>query len=149
MTADLGGPSATYYRNRVAESPHRAWAVVLPHHTRAAAIARRSTGEALSSWNLDHLEPVAVLVVSELVTNAVLHARPSASSPELHLHAGSTWLRIEVHDTDPRPPQPRTPIGLDEAGRGLLLIEAITDQWGVYRTATGKAVWAILRLTRT
>ena len=148
MTADLGGPSATYYGNRVSETPHRAWTVVLPHHTRAAAMARRSTGDVLHTWDLDHLEPVAVLVVSELVTNAVLHTRPIATPPELHLHAGSTWLRIEVHDTDPRPPQPRTPIGLDEAGRGLLLIEAITDQWGVYGTATGKAVWAILQLTR-
>jgi anti-sigma regulatory factor (Ser/Thr protein kinase) len=148
MTADPGGSGAAGYRNSVAERPHRAWTVVLPQHTRAAAVARRSTGEVLRAWELDHLEPVALLVVSELVTNAVLHAYTGGSSPELHLHAGSTWLRIEVHDADPRPPQPRTPAGLDEAGRGLLLIEAITAEWGVYVTATGKAVWAILQLSR-
>ena len=147
MTADLGGPSTTRYQNSVAEWPHRAWTVVLPQHTQAAAVARRSTGEVLRAWNLDHLEPVALLVVSELVTNAILHAHASGFAPELHLHAGSTWLRIEVHDTDPRPPQPRTPAGLDEAGRGLLLIEAITDQWGVCSTSTGKAVWAILQFS--
>ena len=147
MTADLGGPSATYARNNVAERPHRAWTVVLPYHIRAAAIARGSTREVLHAWDLDRLEPVAVLVVSELGTNAILHTRRSMSSPELHLHAGSTWLRIEVHDPDPRRPQPRNPDGLDEAGRGLLLIEAITDQWGAYRTATGKVVWATLPLT--
>lgn len=60
---------------------------------------------------------------------------------------GSAWLRIEVHDTDPSPPHQRTPTALDETGGGLLLIEAITHEWGVYGTATGKTVWATLQVS--
>lgn len=148
MTADLGGFSKLRRRPGVAEMPRRTWTVILPSSAQAPAVARRSAGDLLRYWGLGHVEDIALLVISELVTNAVLHAHASGGSPELHLYADGAWLRIEVHDTDPRPPQPRTPAGLDEAGRGLLLIEAITDQWGVYGTATGKAVWAVLRLTQ-
>lgn len=148
MTADLGGSHTVRHPRSVTEIPHRTWTVILPHHAQAPVVARRSAGEVLRYWGLGGVEETALLVISELVTNAVLHAHADGSSPELHLHAGSAWLRIEVHDTDPRPPQPRAPVGLDETGRGLLLIEAITDRWGVYATATGKAVWAALLLSR-
>lgn len=148
MTAEPGGSSAIRHQHSVAEMPHQAWTVILPQHARAAAAARRSADETLRWWGLDDVAEAALLVVSELVTNAVLHARASGPSLELRLRAGSTWLRIEVHDADPRPPQLRRPAGLDEGGRGLLLVEAITDEWGVYGTPTGKAVWAALQLAR-
>lgn len=148
MTADQCGTSAIRPQHSVAEMPQRAWTVVLPQHARAAAAARRSAGETLRWWGLGDVVEVALLVISELVSNAVLHACASGPSLELRLCAGSTWLRIEVHDTDPQPPQLRRPAGLDEGGRGLLLVEAITDEWGVYGTPTGKAVWAALQFAR-
>ena len=148
MTADQCGTSAIRHQHCAAEMPQRAWTVVLPRHPRAAAVARRSAGETLRWWGLDDVAEAALLVISELVSNAVLHARASGPSLELRLRAGSTRLRVEVHDTDARPPQLRRPAGLDEGGRGLLLVEAITDEWGVYGTPTGKAVWAALQLAR-
>ena len=55
-----------------------------------------------------------------------------------------TWLRIEVLDADPCPPQPRTPAELDESGFGFVLVEALADKWGVSPASTGKTVWVEL-----
>jgi hypothetical protein len=62
----------------------------------------------------------------------------------LRLENVGTWLRIEVHDADPRPPRPSTPVGLDESGFGFVLVDALAGKWGVRETTTGKAVWAEL-----
>lgn len=90
----------------------------------------------------------AELLVSELVTNAVLHARPDAAGTVagtvLRLEYGGGWLRIEVHDTSPHAPRPRTPDWLDESGFGLMLVDSLATKWGVQQTAQGKAVWAEL-----
>jgi two-component sensor histidine kinase len=90
---------------------------------------------------LRHLDETATLLVSELVGNAVRHASTDGSRLELRLEAAGNWLRIEVSDCDPRPPQPRAPSGLEESGFGFVLVEALADKWGVRKTATGKAVW--------
>jgi anti-sigma regulatory factor (Ser/Thr protein kinase) len=105
-------------------------------------MARRVTREELASWRLAHLQDSAALVVSELVANALQHA--AADPPGLRLEAGDDWLRIEVHDADPRWPRIRAADDLAEAGRGLVLVEAIASKWGVRETTTGKAVWAEL-----
>ena len=110
----------------------------------APGLARQATHEALASWRLAHLEDTAVLLVSELVTNAVRHARTGGSVLALRLEIAGSWLRIEVHDADPRLPEPRTPAGHDESGFGFVLIEALADKWGVRETGVGKAVWAEL-----
>ncbi len=80
--------------------------------------------------------------MSELVTNAVRHARGAGAI--LELEAAGTWLRIEVHDTDPRPPRPRILAEAAESGFGLVLVDGLASRWGVRQTATGKAVWAEL-----
>ncbi len=108
---------------------------------RAVRLARQATRDALATWRLAYLEETAVLLVSELVTNAVRHARDS-DAITLELQAAGTWLRIEVQDADPRWPQPRTPAGFDESGFGFVLVDALAGKWGVRETATGKAVWA-------
>ena len=71
------------------------------------------------------------------------HAR-HAGSLALRLETTGNGLRIEVHDADSRWPQPGTPTGLDESGFGFVLVDALTDKWGVSDTALGKAVWAEL-----
>jgi anti-sigma regulatory factor (Ser/Thr protein kinase) len=118
--------------------------LTLPAAGRAAGVARQVTRETLTAWRVAHLEETAVLLISELVTNAVRHARTGPLAMALHLEAAGAWLRIEVHDADPHEPRQRTPAGLDESGFGLLLIEALAGSWGVRQTATGKAVWAEL-----
>jgi serine/threonine-protein kinase RsbW len=113
---------------------------------RAVGLARRATHEALVSWQAAHAEETATLLVSELVTNAVRHAETGGSALVLRLETAGSWLRIEVHDADPRVPQPRTPDRLDGSGFGFVLIEALADNWGVREATTGKAVWAELAL---
>jgi serine/threonine-protein kinase RsbW len=116
----------------------------LPAAAQAARLARRATCAALLSWGIAHLQEAAVLLVSELVTNAVQHTRTGSPTIVLRLEAGQTTLRIEVEDADPRWPQPRLPVGLDESGFGFVLVEALARKWGVRETAAGKAVWAEL-----
>jgi len=117
--------------------------MTLPTASRAVRLARQATRDALVTWRLAYLEETAVLLVSELVTNAVRHAR--GSDPiTLELQAAGTWLRIEVQDADPRWPRPRTPAEFDGSGFGFVLVDALAGKWGVRETATGKAVWAEL-----
>ncbi len=115
--------------------------MTLPTANCAVRLAREATRDALATWRLAYLEETAVLLVSELVTNSVRHARDS-DAITLELEGAETWLRIEVQDADPRWPQPRTPAGFDESGFGFVLVDALAGKWGVRETATGKAVWA-------
>ena len=116
--------------------------IILPPADQAAGLARRATRDVLAAWQLAGLADSALLLVSELVTNSVRHA---CTSLALRLEIAGTSLRIEVHDQEPRRPQPRTPDGLEESGFGLVLVAALASSWGVDDTATGKAVWAELR----
>ena len=143
MAGDLGGSDAALARPRVEGGKYQAFSTVLPAHELAARMARRATRDTLACWGLDHLRETAALLVSELVSNAVRHARTGLVL-ELGLEACGTWLRMEVLDADPDPPSPRIPAALDESGFGFVLIEALADKWGVRETATGKGVWAEL-----
>jgi len=122
----------------------RRMTLTLPAAGPAPGLARQATRNTLAAWRVDHLEETAVLLVSELVTNAVRHARTGTVTMALCLEAAGAWLRIEVRDADPNEPQPRSPAGLDGSGFGLVLLEALAGKWGVRQTATGKAVWAEL-----
>jgi serine/threonine-protein kinase RsbW len=123
--------------------------LALPAAAVAVRLARRATRDALAAWQLRDLEETAVLLVSELVTNAVRHARDTrVITLELHeeIHEEAKHLRLEVHDADPRWPAsaPRTGVDCDESGFGFVLVDALADQWGVRPTPAGKAVWAEL-----
>jgi len=127
-----------------AARPPRVRQATLPVARQSPGMARQVARDALMSWHLTHLTDTAILLISELVTNAVLHARTNGLGLALQLEVHRTWLRIEVHDADLREPQPRTPAGLEESGLGLVLVDALADRWGVEETPAGKAVWAEL-----
>ncbi|MFE2595629.1 ATP-binding protein [Streptomyces sp. NPDC059396] len=113
---------------------------------RCVGLARMELRKALADWGLSELEDSAVLIVSELVSNASLHARVTPEQViETHYFRSSGGLRIEVHDGSPVWPQPRTPDPEALDGRGLLLVDALADEWGVAdRAGRGKMIWASL-----
>jgi anti-sigma regulatory factor (Ser/Thr protein kinase) len=115
--------------------------VALPLDPLAAGLARKEVRGALSSWGLEWLEDTALLLVSELVGNAVRHARLGGSELRLRVADTGAWLRVEVVDADPHLPQLHVPAGLDESGFGLVLVEALAAKWGVDQAAVGKTVW--------
>jgi anti-sigma regulatory factor (Ser/Thr protein kinase) len=143
MTAGMSGSGDAHALAGAASEPGCALRLVLPAAVQATGLARIATREALASWGVTHLE-TAVLLVSELVTNAVRHAETPAVILTLRLETAAGLLRIEVQDADPRWPQPRTPAGLDESGFGLVLVDALAGKWGVRDTPPGKSVWAEL-----
>jgi len=119
--------------------------ITLPAHGQAAGMARRAIQKALRSWDLEHLAETAALLVSELVGNVLRHARTGGAPLELRLAATGNRLRIEVVDADPRAPAMRIPSADVEGGYGLVLVEALADDWGAQPTPNGKVVWIELR----
>ncbi len=91
-----------------------------------------------------HAEVVedAVLLVSELVTNSVLHGGPPLV---VAVDCTEAALQVRVRDGSPQLPTPRDAARGDENGRGLALVDAMSDEWGVERDADGKHVWFVLR----
>lgn|ERR1022692_532185 len=144
MTPDPDGSSTIQAWPGTVNDLRRAWRTTLPAVGQAAGLARRATCDTLTAWGISHLEETAALLVSELVGNSVRHARGDRLALELRLETSGTRLRIEVLDSDPRPPRPRAPAQLDESGYGFVLVEALSDRWGVRQKATRKAVWAEL-----
>jgi anti-sigma regulatory factor (Ser/Thr protein kinase) len=143
MTADKGGPDDIQINSDGVAGPWRRLLMTLPADGHSVRLARHATRVVLTAWRLAHLEETAVLLVSELVTNAVRHAR-GTEVIEVDLHATRAWLRIEIEDADRRWPQSRIPGGSDESGFGLVLVDALAAKWGVRETEAGKAVWAEL-----
>ncbi|WP_392891879.1 ATP-binding protein [Streptomyces sp. LN699] len=95
----------------------------------------------LASWGLASLTHAAELALTELIANVVRHAPGQGCSVLILCRPGG--VRVEVSDGShalPRVPGPPGP-ELSEGGRGLLLIEAVTDRWGADPNPTGKTVW--------
>jgi CheY-like chemotaxis protein/anti-sigma regulatory factor (Ser/Thr protein kinase) len=111
----------------------------LPPEPESAARARRWVTEVLRDWRLTDLMDDVLLVVSELVGNAVRHARTDL---RVVLSRGDTAVRVEVEDHGPGTPEPRLPDDRAEGGRGLLLVGVVSQAWGVEDLADGKSVWA-------
>ena len=108
----------------------------------APARARSRVRAAIRAWNIPVDPDVAVLLTSELVTNAIRHE--ATETVTLVIRSSGDQLRVEVHDTSPFMPVPmETPAGA-EAGRGLMLVGALAKEWGAYRTPAGKAVYVTL-----
>lgn len=113
----------------------------------APARSRQFTHDTCALWGVGRVGGVAELVASELVTNAVIHARTPFT---VTLRLADGRLHVAVRDGDPRPmlrPSPGAGGGPhDEHGRGLLLLDAMADAWGCSPTADGKVVWATIEV---
>ncbi|MDX3574949.1 ATP-binding protein [Streptomyces sp. ID05-47C] len=116
------------------------WSVEYDPRPSAVGEARSQVRRQLESWGLaepEDLVDTAVLLVSELATNALLH---SASHYRLTLTAAHGVLRCEVADTGRRTPQVLQ-AGSAESGRGMFLVEALARRWGCHQDGPGKTVW--------
>jgi CheY-like chemotaxis protein len=110
---------------------------------RDVRLARQFLVAHCARWGCQDIVADAELVVSELVTNAIVHAGRCC---ELAIAFRSGWLRIEVTDDAGGGPEVQAPDARSEHGRGLLLVSAMTTAWGVEPLpAGGKLVWAALR----
>ena len=118
------------------------WQVALPGAAAAVPEARHAVTEQLVAWHCEPLRDATALVVSELVTNAVLHARTPL---EVSLLREPDGVRVSVTDGGEGLPQTHPTLGLGTTGRGLLLLEALALSWGVEPLPEGgKTVWAVL-----
>ena len=104
----------------------------------SARLARQFVVATLLEWHAEHLIDTASLLTSELVTNAVLHAD---SAIELRVAREANLIRFEVEDHGGGHPKPRHPRPEETSGRGLALVDTLSDAWGVDRINSGKAVW--------
>ena len=118
--------------------PSRTASLSVPEGPGGVGQARRFAQAQVGAWGLAALAEVTVLLVSEAVTNALLH---TGSSPVLWLGARGGLLRVEVRDASPVLPALRPRNELAATGRGLRLIDALAARWGSESAAGGKVVW--------
>jgi anti-sigma regulatory factor (Ser/Thr protein kinase) len=115
----------------------------LPPHPTSPAAGRRFVADVL--WQRGFATAViddAVLLTSEAVTNAVVHA---GTPIDVVVTVDAAMARIEVHDGQPDLPVARDPAPDDASGRGLRVIEALAEAWGVQHSVDGTCLWFELR----
>jgi anti-sigma regulatory factor (Ser/Thr protein kinase) len=108
----------------------------------AAAEARSQVGVAISAWDVPVDPTVAVLLTSELVTNAIRHG--AGETVTLAITCSCGQLRVDVHDMSCSLPVLVDAPADAETGRGLMLVSTLSTEWGFYRTPAGKAVYFTL-----
>jgi CheY-like chemotaxis protein len=109
-----------------------------PPDTRSVGSARAFAQQTLDRWCESDLGEVVTLLLSELVTNAVVHA---ASAPNVAIHLLPDRVHLEVADADGTELHPVDASPDAESGRGLVLVEALAHRWGQVRLPEGKVVW--------
>ena len=132
--------------NRVERPRATSAAGELLHHLchadlRAVAEARGLLREHLDRWGLKKLSDTAELLMSELVTNALVHTEHGAVLTARLTPHPARRLRVEVHDFAAHHPRARVADDQSCNGRGLLIVRALADAWGVSTQQAGKTVW--------
>ena len=112
----------------------------LPPEPVSVVEARQFVRRTLAEWRCDELRDAAGQIVTELATNAVLHA----GTPFTVIVTMARVVRIEVHDRSPIVPELKSVSTSATTGRGLMVVQALAQSWGVARAPDGKCVWAEL-----
>jgi len=113
----------------------------------AAGQARGQVQAAIRTWDISVDPDVAVLLTSELVTNAITHE--AGGDITLAITCSRDRLRVDVHDTSRSMPVLVEASAEAETGRGLMLVATLSDEWGCYSTPAGKAVYFTLAFQPT
>ncbi|WP_371538343.1 ATP-binding protein [Streptomyces sp. NBC_00466] len=127
---------------------HPGYSQTLPREPESAATARRLVRTAMAAWGLeqDMIEP-GTLIISELVSNAVVHSR-LASIRVMVSQPTPSLVRLGVVDRSKVLPMLRTDSDGDQIhGRGLVLVDGFSHRWGTDLYRWGKQVWAELEVT--
>ncbi|MCI2238496.1 SpoIIE family protein phosphatase [Paenibacillus sp. TRM 82003] len=135
LLADYAGPAPGSRESQLA----------LPGDTRAVAAAREHLRVTLDAWGLVRVADEAELVVSELVTNAVLHTGSGTALTVRH-DPLSACLALGVDDCSTSHPLPRGAGEDSLSGRGMQIVEVLAERWWVSAHGDGKTVWAELRV---
>ncbi|MFH8449243.1 SpoIIE family protein phosphatase [Streptomyces fungicidicus] len=114
---------------------------VTPGDPEALAGARRMIRTAVGAWGAGDRADEIELVADEMITNVLMHTEGSAVVTLRALTGGEPRVRVEVEDTSSALPRRREAGESGVSGRGLLLIETLTDVWGVEARGGGKCVW--------
>jgi DNA-binding NarL/FixJ family response regulator len=109
-----------------------------PAELQSARAARKFVGSVLDQWSCSDLEDAVQLLVSELVTNAVIHAQ---SEVEVALYLRPGRVRVEVIDSATEYVHRRAAADDEQSGRGMALTEALAAAWGIDTLLAGKSVW--------
>lgn len=107
------------------------------------ALARKAVSQQLDIWNLSEMAFATELIVTELATNALVHA----SAPITVRLIQDASLICEISDASHTAPHQRHARPLDEDGRGLAMVAQLASRWGTRYTDTGKTIWAEQSLT--
>jgi len=112
----------------------------------SVSLARTKSLALLEEWGLAQIADPVQWVLTELLTNAIIHGKAMRGSHvAVTYHLTPTHLRLEVRDAATGMPKLTPPLkGDEDAGRGLHLVAALADDWGVTRNVIGKTVWAHL-----
>ncbi|MFG2458354.1 ATP-binding protein [Streptomyces sp. NPDC048523] len=128
----------------IAGVPRKPWSLPFTAEPQEVAALRRIMRLHLGLWGLHGVIDAAQLCVSELASNVITHVGTGTPATLVVSMSGSR-LRIEVHDSDTRALPVLLDAGLDaETGRGMALISAVTDRWGVQLQADQKVTWCEL-----
>jgi len=111
----------------------------------APGAARSQVRATIEAWDVPVDTSIAILLTSELVTNAVMHE--AGETITLVITCGYGQLGVDVHDTSCELPVPVDGPPDAETGRGLVLVASLSSSWGYYRTPGGKAVYFTLAFT--
>jgi anti-sigma regulatory factor (Ser/Thr protein kinase) len=114
----------------------------LPVSHQAPALARDFLRDTSCAVHHSALVDDALLLTSELVTNSVLHGGPPLV---IAVECDGERLQVRVRDGSPAVPTPHDATPSDENGRGLALVAALSDDWGVDPEPGGKHVWFVIR----